>query len=130
MPALGSESRAALNTCDTRLTQVAEKVVKIMDFKVLEGHRNKEKQNAAFEGGKSTIKWPDGKHNKNPSLAFDVAPWPIDWNDEQRFILLAGLMIGVAWTLGIKLRWGGDWKGAFDPKNNKFKDLGHFELVD
>ena len=66
--------------------------------------------------------WPNGKHNKKPSLAVDVVPYPVDWSDIERFIRFGWFVKGLAIGLGIKIRWGGDWK--------RFKDYPHFELVD
>jgi peptidoglycan L-alanyl-D-glutamate endopeptidase CwlK len=37
-------------------------------------------------------------------------------------------MLGIASGLGIKLRWGGNWNGDFNLKDNKFQDIGHFEV--
>ncbi len=128
------ESRNALDSCDYRLVQVAERAIQIMDFKVLEGHRNKETQNRYYEKGTSTLRWPDGKHNRIPSLAMDVAPYPIDWSNHpkaiSRFYLLAGVILAVADELGVKLRWGGDWDGDWDLFDQNFDDLGHFEIVE
>jgi len=105
-----------------------------MDFSVLEGHRDKETQNRYYEKGTSKIKWPDGKHNKLPSRAMDLAPYPIDWSNRPkaiaRFYLLAGVILAVADELGIGLRWGGDWDGDWDLFDQEFDDLGHFELRD
>ena len=86
------------------------------------GHRGKIAQNEAFDAipQRSTKKWPDGKHNKKPSLAVDVAPYPIDWKDIARFYGLAGLFMKIALSNGIDIIWGGCW--------DKLKDYGHFEL--
>ena len=62
-------------------------------------------------------------------MAVDVAPYPIDWTNEKRFTLFAGIAIGIALGMGFVLRWGGDWDGDGNPRNNKFNDLVHFELV-
>jgi peptidoglycan LD-endopeptidase CwlK len=106
----------------------------MFDFTVLEGHRDKEAQNKAYKEGKSKIKWPDGKHNKKPSLAFDLAPYPIDFSSKPksvaRYYLLAGIIMAVAWELKIKLRWGGDWDGDWDLADQVFDDLGHFEILE
>jgi hypothetical protein len=75
----------------------------------------------------------ESKHNTDPSLAFDVAPYPIDFASRTkvlaRFYYLAGLIISCAASLGIKLRWGGDWDGDLDFEDQTFDDLGHFEKV-
>lgn len=134
MPSLGISSKKELATCVKDLQMVANAAIEIMDFTVLEGHRNERDQNIAFAKGASQRQWPNGEHNQKPSKAMDVAPWPIDWKNEekaiQRFVLLAGIMLAVAHQKGIKLRWGGDWNRNFDTRDEKFRDYGHFEVVD
>lgn len=77
------------------------------------------------------MKWPKSKHNSQPSLAVDVAPYPIDWKDERRFILFAGFVMGIAKAKGINLRWGGDWNGNFRVGDDgKLFDAPHFEMVE
>ncbi len=128
MPKFSDKSKRLLSTCDLRLQELCDEAIRIMDFTVITGHRDKESQNKAFAKGLSKLRWPDGKHNKYPSQAIDIAPYPIDWNDRERFVLLAGIMIATAKSQGIALRWGGDWDGDFNLKDNKFADLGHFEI--
>ena len=72
--------------------------------------------------------FPKGRHNALPSKAVDVAPYPIDWEDREGFILFAGYVLGVASQLGLNIRWGGDWDGDFDLSDNEFDDLVHFEM--
>ena len=67
-------------------------------------------------------------HNSDPSRAVDVAPYPIDWNDTERFGRFAGFVLGMAAAMGIPLRWGGDWDRDNDTHDQKFNDLVHFEL--
>ncbi len=129
MPTFGEKSRGLLAGCDARLQDICCRAVEIMDFTIITGYRNKEDQDKAFAAGLSKLKWPAGKHNNFPSLAIDIAPYPVDFKDTSRFILLAGIMLGVAHSKGIKLRWGGDWDGNLNMKDNKFDDLGHFEIV-
>ena len=74
------------------------------------------------------MKFPDGNHNKKPSKAIDVAPYPIDWDDRERMTYFAGYVKGIAMMLGIPIRWGGDWNSNNDLKDNNFDDLPHFEL--
>ena len=82
-----------------------------------------------FETGQSKVVWPNGKHNSTPSQAADVAPYPIDWNDKERFILFGGYVLGIAAQLEIAIRWGGDWNGDKYTKDTAFFDAPHFELV-
>lgn len=124
------KSKSKLETCDKRLQKILKKVLKVCDCTVLEGHRSRTRQDDMFHTGKSRIKHPHSKHNTNPSLAVDVAPYPIDWNDRERFSLFAGLVMGVAASMDVKLRWGGDWDGDWLVNDNGFDDLPHFELVD
>ena len=35
---------------------------------------------------------------------------------------------GVAYKMGVEIRWGGDWDGDFDLKDQTFMDLVHFEI--
>ena len=130
MPSFGKSSQDKLATCDPRLQKVFNEVIKHFDCTVIEGHRGEAAQNKAFAEGKSKLKYPQGKHNKTPSLAADVLPYPIDWNDTNRMRYFAGFVVGIAATMGIKLRWGGDWNQNTELKDNSFNDLPHFELVD
>ena len=130
MPAFGTSSRRRLSECDERIQTVMNEVVREFDCSILEGHRNEERQNEMFRTGKSHLKWPQGKHNTDPSQAVDVAPYPINWNDRERFTLFAGYVLGIASTFGIKLRWGGDWNGDWQVRDNNFDDLPHFEIIE
>jgi peptidoglycan L-alanyl-D-glutamate endopeptidase CwlK len=106
-----------------------QEAVKVIDIKIIAGRRNEEQQTAAFEAGNSQVEWPDSTHNTDPSEGVDVAPYPIVWDDRERFTLMAGVIMGIAHTMGIVLRWGGDWDRDTEVKDNHFDDLGHFELV-
>lgn len=123
-------SLSRLETCDERIQRVFKEVLKVFDHTVLCGHRGKEDQETAFREGRSQVRFPNSKHNSNPSIAIDVAPYPIDWNDRERFTLFAGYVLGTANSMGIKLRWGGDWDKDTQVNDNNFDDLPHFELVE
>lgn len=129
MPGFSKLSLCELATVDRRLYDICSDAIKVMDFTVLCGQRNKENQDKDFADGKSKLRYPDSKHNKNPSQAVDLAPYPVDWSDTSRFILLAGIIKGIAFTKGISIRWGGDWNGNNIIKDDNFRDLGHFELI-
>ena len=128
MPKFGRKSRERLATCDSRLQDVLNEVIKTVDCSVLEGHRSAERQDKLFEEGKTKVKYPNGRHNANPSRAVDVVPYPIDWDDRERFHLFAGFVIGTAKGMGINLRWGGDWNQNFEVDDNQFDDFPHFEI--
>ena len=130
MPQFSDKSITNLATCDPRLQRVFQRVVHDFDCTILEGHRDKERQNRMVEEGKSQVGWPDGKHNAVPSLAVDVTPYPIVWDDRERQTLFAGFVLATAKGMGIELRWGGDWSMDFEVRDNQFDDLVHFEIVE
>ena len=128
MAKFGSNSRKRLATCDKQLQKLFNEVVKYFDCSVLVGFRGENEQNRAFSEGRSKVTWPKGRHNSKPSLAVDVAPYPIDWEDRERFIYFGGFVKGCAYKMDIPLRWGGDWDNDTSLTDNKFDDLVHFEV--
>lgn len=143
MSHFGPTSLDRLETCHDEIVQVCFEVIPVYDFTIIWGARGKAAQNEAFEGGYSTKRWPDSKHNVIAPIlsdAIDIAPWHtnsphIRWDIEEEFIYLAGHMMMAAASLGIRLRWGGDWadRGSTDKvlsDINKPYDLGHFERVE
>jgi len=136
--AFGRRSREHLNTCHPHLIAVMEAAIKHtpIDFTVLEGHRSTERQRRMFEEGRSTL---DGvrnlsKHQSTPSIAVDVAPYPIDWDSPvavKRFFWLSGVIFAHASMLSVKIRWGGNWNGRdIVDGEQRFHDLPHFELME
>lgn|SRR5512139_792618 len=142
MPRFSEISKSLLATCDPQLQAVMNEVIKIYDIKVLEGHRSVERQQMLYAQGRtkpgSIVTNIDGvvkmgKHNYTPSQAIDVAPCSpngsIDWEDREKFVLLGGIVLGVAVVLGVHLRWGGDWDRDMDLHDkNVPMDLPHFEV--
>lgn len=128
MPRFGSRSKKRLATCDDRLQDLFKEVVKHFDCSVIQGYRGKADQNKAFDEGRSKLRYPHGKHNASPSKAVDVAPYPINWSDRDRFHYFGGFVLGIASQMGLKIRWGGDWDRDTEVKDNRFDDLPHFEI--
>jgi len=132
MPRFSSRSNSQLDTCHPLLQKLFREVVKDDDCAVVEGHRNRRRQNLLYQQGKSKLKWPCGKHNVMPSMAVDVAPWvggEIPWGDRHQFYYFAGKVKARAAHMGIKVRWGGDWDGDGDVSDQAFNDLAHWELL-
>lgn len=129
MPYYSAKSLERLATCHPTLQRLFHEVIKHIDIAVIQGHRGKQQQDQAYEDRLSTKPWPQSKHNTFPSLAIDVAPYPINWADSERFYHMIGFIRGVASQQGIKIRVGGDWDGDFDLKDQNFYDLPHVELV-
>lgn len=124
----GKTSKKNLDTLCLPLQHILNMAIRTYDFSILEGHRDKEKQDRYFKEGKSKLKFPDSKHNSLPSHAVDIAPYPIDWNDRERFVYLAGIIKGIGHALGYNIRWGGDFNMNNDLKDQSFNDLPHFEI--
>ena len=129
MPSLSIASKVKLDECHPDLKRLVEEVIKSMDVTVICGHRPKDEQELAFAEGRSKVHYPNSNHNMLPSNAVDIAPYPIDWNDVRRFYYMGGYVLATAERLGIKVRWGGDWSGNFDIKDQNFHDLPHIELI-
>jgi len=129
MPQYSDQSRRHLETCIFPLRQVFQTVILEIDHTIIEGGRGRELQNEYFRTGRSRVRWPDGKHNEVPSEAVDAAPYPINWNDRERFVYFAGYVLGTAQALGYVLKWGGDWDQDHDLRDQNFMDLVHFEYV-
>lgn len=128
MPKFSKRSKNRLNTCQNDLVILFEEVVKHFDCSIICGHRGEKAQNRAYPKY-SKVKYPNSKHNSEPSLAVDVYPYPVNLRDTARFYYFAGFVKGIANKLGIKIRWGGDWDSDFDVRDQTFNDLGHFELI-
>ncbi len=96
MPRFGTRSRNNLKSCDQRLQNIFNEVIKHVDCSVIEGHRDQKRQDKLYDEGKTKLKFPHGRHNADPSLAADVVPYPIDWEDRERMTLFAGFVKGIA----------------------------------
>ena len=122
-----------LQTCDQRLQLLALAVVQHFDATVVCGRRLEKAQNKFYYEGNSRLLYPKSKHNKTPSKAIDLAPYisgkGIVWETKQCYYF-AGYVMKTAESLGIKIRWGGDWDRDSDVNDQTFNDLVHFELID
>jgi peptidoglycan L-alanyl-D-glutamate endopeptidase CwlK len=111
-------SLAKLDTCHPVLKLLMTRVLDVSphDMTVLCGHRGETQQNDAYSKGNSKLKWPQSKHNLLPSLAVDVAPYPVDWNNIDSFKQLSVIVKSVWDEMtdderdGWHLMYGGDWK--------------------
>ena len=135
MPKFGKLSLERLATCDERIQKVMNEAIKHYDFTVLFGYRTPAEQFELFKQGRTLVgkEWKvtgktvtnlDGKtkmsnHNSNPSKAIDIAPYPIDWNNINRFLDMAKVVKEAAKTVGVEITYGGDWK---------MKDYPHWEV--
>jgi len=116
-------SLAKLKTCDERLQAMADMMLSRSEFDltITCGHRGEKEQQDAFDKGTSKAKFGQSKHNNLPSLAIDICPYPINWDDkDERWRKMALNAMWCAGRLGFEIVWGGDFKSI--------KDMPHFEL--
>ena len=114
MPKYSQRSRLKLLTCDLRLQAIFNEVIKTHDCTILDGHRGEDEQNTAYERGLSKLRYPMSSHNRIPSCACDVAPFPIDWTDLDGFRTFAKEVKRIAKDLDVNVEWGGDWTTLVD----------------
>ena len=126
MPKFGKRSKQRLRGVDTRLVNVLNELIKIMDVTIIEGLRSKQRQEILLKEGKTKTKF--SKHIEGNAV--DLAPYPIDWEDRDRFHYMGGMIRGIAKQLNINVRWGGDWDSDGETRDNRFDDLVHVEIKD
>lgn len=109
---LGNRSRQNLEGVHPDLVKVVELAIKITkeDFTVIEGIRNIERQRKLLAQG--FTKTLNSRHLTGHAV--DICPYPIDWNDHQRFTTVSQAMKEAAQRLGVPIVWGGDWKSGWD----------------
>ncbi len=133
MHKLSKASQKELDTCVAHWYVIIMILLRLIDVKVTCGFRGEDQQNTEYAEGDSTKKWPESKHNKLPSPAIDIHPYPIDFEDRDRYVHMAGMVIAIGALVGVEIRWGGKWRKDVDIKDNKkvtgLDDLGHFEIV-
>lgn len=119
MPAFSQKSKERLATCHPDLQRLFNAVILKADCTVLCGHRGQEEQEHAYAMGYSHAKWGQSKHNSVPSMAVDVAPYPVNWANLKSWKAFAEIVKAEAKALGIRVTHGGDWKMG---------DFPHWEL--
>ena len=129
MARFGKWSKDRLNTCHEDLIDLFNEVIKHFDCTILEGYRGQKLQDRYYNEGKSKVKYPNGRHNASPSRAVDVVPYPVYCEATEIMYFFAGFVKGIAESMEIKIRWGGDWDNDTEVKDTGFKDLAHFELL-
>jgi hypothetical protein len=134
MRSWGNSSRKAYVTLDPRLQKLCDRTLEeVADISLICGHRGEAEQNFAHANGNSKLRWPNGRHNKLPSLAVDFQPYPQPTERAKLWASLAyiaGQMKQMALQDGITLRWGGDWNDNGDLTDQTFDDLYHIEIVE
>jgi peptidoglycan L-alanyl-D-glutamate endopeptidase CwlK len=129
-----------LNQCDEQLRVLFQRVDRVIPVEILPSTiRTLEQQKKFFAAG--TSKTMNSKHLITPehplSRAVDAGPyphvWPQEgskdfWKDWGRLYYFAGMVVAIGRELGLDVRYGGDWNGNFDLKDENFYDGVHFEI--
>ena len=138
MPQYSDKSQKLLLQCHDDLQIVFNFAIKIHDITILDTTiRTIEQQREFVRTGKS---WTmDSKHliceKREKSDAVDFTPYPVNWNDRERFAYVAGTIIGIAeylYSIGViksRFRWGGDWNMNSETKDEKHSDMPHIERI-
>lgn len=115
---LGTRSLQSLSGVHPDMVAVVKRAIEItgVDFTVIEGIRHINRQRELLKAGKSTTM--NSRHITGHAV--DMVPWPVDWEDLERFEIMSEAMKEAAEELDIPIVWGGDWKS--------FYDAPHFEL--
>lgn len=140
----GERSLQNLNTCHPDLILIAKEALKVsqVDFGISEGHRSPDRQLQLYNEGKSKIDGvtKKGKHNYNPSLAFDFYAYvPGAKNlafDTVHLMYLVGVITATAERLRQEgkiesfVRSGANWDRDGQLKYDQtFFDAPHIEIV-
>lgn len=126
------KSQAVRATLCCELQVLVDDLLTYMDVSLTTGHRNKQDQNDLYPKY-TQVRWPNGKHNRLPSKAVDMQPYPYprEENDLRAALgYMAGLCTLIAEAHGFKIRWGGDWNRNGDVTDQGFKDLFHIEVYE
>jgi peptidoglycan L-alanyl-D-glutamate endopeptidase CwlK len=135
MSEYSNKSLDRLKKCHQDLQTTFNYVVKYWDNTIITGPRGEAEQNKKFKKGLSKVKYPNSKHNSEPSMAVDAAPYPSLYSSKENMIAFGGFVLGVHTMLksyGLvehDMRWGSDWDMDDNLDNNNFNDPGHFELI-
>ncbi len=125
-------SKKVYDQLDRRLQVLVTRLRdEVTDISLTTGYRDRETQNTMQENGFSKVRYPDGKHNRKPSLAVDLQPYPYPQYEPKLWGALgyiAGRAHAIAEEEGFSIRWGGDWDGDGDLTNQTFDDLFHIEV--
>lgn len=120
MYTLGARSKSRLKGVHPDLVKVVERAIQIttVDFTVLEGVRDPQRQRTLVESGASQTL--NSRHITGHAV--DLGAWvddQVDWS-WPLYHKIAAAMKEAANQVGVPIEWGGDWR--------TFKDGPHFQL--
>lgn len=109
---LGDRSLKNLEGVHKDLVKVVERAIKItkQDFTVVEGVRTLDRQKKLLADG--FTKTLNSRHLTGHAV--DLCPYPIEWDDHNKFEVISKAMKQAASELGVSIVWGGDWTRGWD----------------
>ena len=155
MAKYGKSSLEKIGTCHPDLITVlleAERISPI-DLTVIEGIRSAARQRRLYDQGRTEpgkiVTHVDGFSRRSKhqavhrlslepvidgnsdavSLAVDIGPYPLDWNDAFGFGVVYAVMLQAAANVGVRIKSGADWDSDGDRSDQRFNDYPHFELL-
>ena len=106
---LGKTTLARLQGVDETLVNVVKRAIEIsdVDFTVMEGVRTLERQRELYAQGRTApgkiVTWTM-KSRHIEGKAVDLVPYPLDWNDLEKFNKIKDAMFQAARELDVNLR--------------------------
>ena len=126
-------SLARLKGVDECLVKVVKRAIEIseIDFTVMEGVRTLDHQRELYAQGRTApgkiVAWTmKSKHIEGKAV--DLVPYPLDWNDLDKFDKIKNAMFQAAKEIDVNLRWGADWDSDGKYREKGEYDSPHFEL--
>ena len=130
---LGKTSLARLVGVDECLVKVVMRAIEIseVDFTVMEGVRTLARQRELYAQGRTApgkiVTWTmNSRHIEGKAV--DLVPYPLNWNDLEKFDKIKDAMFQAAREIDVNLRWGADWDGDGKYREKGEYDSPHFEL--
>lgn len=119
-----------LDTLHVGLREVLIAVGRHADILLIEGYRDRSRQEEMAASRESIHEWPNSAHNRLPAAAVDIAPYPAGSDSAVRAALLAGRIMQQGRAMGVWIIWAGDPDGdnIFLAENFKHEIWRHFRL--
>jgi len=130
----GKASQERLDTVDPLLEEIMSYAlsISVVDFGIPRngGKRTAAEQNELFCNKASKCDGVNILSKHQSGLAVDVVAYVnrgYTYAKEYYYMIYQAVMFA-AKKFGVTIRWGGDWDGDLDLKDQSFNDLCHFEL--
>jgi len=117
------KSKTVRQSIHPELRKLFEEVLHYRDHALVSGYRSETEQAEMVLLGRSQLPWPFSKHNKIPSRAVDVAPYPVPGDEDPEWDYFALFVKALAVDMDIVVKWGGDWTSFVDKWHWEHEDF-------